>query len=147
MSAKRHRWPSRPTSKVRVVGSYGVSGYQDAPLKRSETQLFRASCPEALCATDVMGWGYEGGISYPDRARRRRPSYSRRICLMRTIAPSTACSGLMPSVTTRWTAVGPDVTLDPPAYVVDCRTPPNTGRCADGSGTASPRPCGAGRWD
>jgi hypothetical protein len=30
--------------------------------------------------------------------------YSLRICLMRAIASSTACSGLMPSVTMRWTA-------------------------------------------
>ena len=30
--------------------------------------------------------------------------YSLRICLIRAIASSTACSGLMPSVTTRWTA-------------------------------------------
>ena len=30
--------------------------------------------------------------------------YSLRICLMRTIASSTACSGLMPSAATRWTA-------------------------------------------
>ena len=30
--------------------------------------------------------------------------YSLRICLMRAIASSTACSGLMPSAATRWTA-------------------------------------------
>jgi hypothetical protein len=32
--------------------------------------------------------------------------YSLRICLIRAIASSTACSGLMPSATTRWTASG-----------------------------------------
>ena len=31
-------------------------------------------------------------------------SYSLRICLIRAIASSTACSGLMPSVTMRWIA-------------------------------------------
>ena len=31
-------------------------------------------------------------------------AHSLRICLIRAIASSTACSGLMPSVATRWTA-------------------------------------------
>jgi hypothetical protein len=31
-------------------------------------------------------------------------AYSLRICLMRAIASSTACSGLMPSTAMRWTA-------------------------------------------
>jgi hypothetical protein len=31
--------------------------------------------------------------------------YSLRICLIRAIASSTACSGLMPSAATRWTAL------------------------------------------
>ena len=35
---------------------------------------------------------------------RRRVGYSLRICLIRAIASSTACSGLMPSVATRWIA-------------------------------------------
>ncbi|MCE3247355.1 MAG: hypothetical protein K0R41_1180 [Geminicoccaceae bacterium] len=32
-------------------------------------------------------------------------NYSLRICLIRRIASSTACSGVIPSVTTRWIAV------------------------------------------
>ena len=35
---------------------------------------------------------------------RRPPATWLRICLIRTIASSTACSGLMPSVTMRWIA-------------------------------------------
>jgi hypothetical protein len=37
-------------------------------------------------------------------ARDRWLGYSLKICLTRAIASSTACSGVMPSVTTRWIA-------------------------------------------
>ena len=54
--------------------------------------------------TDSKGSFSGGGNGHP-----RRPGYSLRICLIRAIASSTACSGLMPSVDDAVDSLGPDV--------------------------------------
>ncbi len=77
---------------------------------------------------------------------RRRVGYSLRICLIRAIASSTACSGLMPSVATRWT---PSARRAPVRPHRAARSP----KASCSSRGARPRvrqlhgraPCGAGR--
>ena len=49
-------------------------------------------------------------------------AHSARICLMRAIASSTACSGLMPSATTRWIALAQTHSL----LTRSCRQLPET---------------------
>ena len=79
----------------------GCSGRRASP-------AFLRLCPEALCATDVMGWDGDGqGIPATARAR-RAPGYCCMICLIRAIASSSSCAGPMP-VVTRVDGLAPDV--------------------------------------
>jgi hypothetical protein len=88
-----------------------LSGGQDAPLKAELAlyllDLVRSSSFSAPFAPEGPANGRYGmGNARPDPGR---PGYSFRISLIRAIASSTACSGVMPSVTTRCTALPGEV--------------------------------------
>ena len=119
------------------------------PARSPTSALPIATCRSKLSQNRTPSPKLFGATGGPTaRAQPRYIRYSLRICLIRAIASSTACSGLMPSAATRWTASGQGSRLSDhgSAWRAASRLrQPHSRRSAAGSEAAWPSACGAGR--